>query len=78
MTANAQPLAVMRYGGYSAESYVGSVDDGYAPQMQAPQMQMQAPPPQWGDVGQNHRGPFGDYMSDGQCSFVNEQPVGNC
>lgn len=26
----------------------------------------------------NRRGPFGDYMSDGQCSFVNEVPVGQC
>lgn len=33
---------------------------------------------QWYDVGQNYRGPFGDYMSDGQCSFVNGEPVGNC
>ena len=32
----------------------------------------------WYDVGQNYRGPFGDYMSDGQCSFVNGEPVGNC
>jgi hypothetical protein len=42
------------------------------------QMQMQAPAQQWYDAGQNYRGPFGDYMSDGQCSFVNEVPVGNC
>jgi hypothetical protein len=28
--------------------------------------------------GDNYRGPFGDYMSDGQCSFVNGVPVGNC
>jgi hypothetical protein len=39
---------------------------------------MGAQPPHWADVGQNYRGPFGDYMSDGQCSFVNEVPVGNC
>jgi hypothetical protein len=26
----------------------------------------------------NRRGPFGDYMSDGQCSFVNGVPVGRC
>lgn len=24
------------------------------------------------------RGPFGTYMSDGNCSFVNGVPVGNC
>ena len=24
------------------------------------------------------RGPFGTYMSDGSCSFVNGVPVGNC
>ena len=24
------------------------------------------------------RGPFGTYMSDGKCSFVNGIPVGNC
>lgn len=24
------------------------------------------------------RGPFGNYMSDGNCSFVNGVPVGNC
>ena len=41
-------------------------------------MQDQGAAPQWGDVGQNYRGPFGDYMSDGQCSFVNGVPVGNC
>ncbi len=29
-------------------------------------------------TGTNYRGPFGDYMSDGQCSFVNGIPVGNC
>jgi hypothetical protein len=40
--------------------------------------QGQGSAPQWGDVGQNYRGPFGDYMSDGQCSFVNGVPVGNC
>jgi hypothetical protein len=34
--------------------------------------------PQWGQVGQNYRGPFGDYMSDGNCSFVNGVAVGNC
>jgi hypothetical protein len=34
--------------------------------------------PQWGEVGQNYRGPFGDYMSDGNCSFVNGVAVGNC
>jgi len=28
--------------------------------------------------GQNYRGPFGDYMSDGRCSFVNDIPVGDC
>jgi hypothetical protein len=28
--------------------------------------------------GQNYRGPFGDYMSDGRCSFVNGIPVGDC
>lgn len=28
--------------------------------------------------GSNYRGPFGDYMSDGNCSFVNGIPVGNC
>lgn len=28
--------------------------------------------------GDNYRGPFGDYMSDGTCSFVNGVPVGNC
>ena len=39
---------------------------------------MQAGQQQWYDVGQNYRGPFGDYMSDGQCSYVNEVPVGNC
>jgi hypothetical protein len=26
----------------------------------------------------NRRGPFGDYMSDGKCSFVNGVPVGRC
>jgi hypothetical protein len=26
----------------------------------------------------NRRGPFGDYMSDGECSFVNGIPVGKC
>lgn len=35
--------------------------------------------PHWADVGQNYRGPFGDYMSDGQgCSAVNGILVGNC
>jgi len=28
--------------------------------------------------GHNYRGPFGNYMSDGRCSFVNGVPVGNC
>jgi hypothetical protein len=28
--------------------------------------------------GHNDRGPFGNYMSDGRCSFVNGVPVGNC
>ena len=28
--------------------------------------------------GQLDRGPFGTYMSDGQCSFVNGIPVGAC
>jgi hypothetical protein len=31
-----------------------------------------------GGQGMNRRGPFGDYMSDGQCSFVNGVPVGRC
>jgi hypothetical protein len=35
-------------------------------------------PQHWSEVGQNYRGPFGDYMSDGQCSFVNGVAVGNC
>ena len=28
--------------------------------------------------GDLDRGPFGTYMSDGNCSFVNGVPVGNC
>lgn len=71
----------------------GALNRGAAPQapiaQQAPYGQnpyaqspyAQAPPQQpqhWGDVGQNDRGPFGDYMSDGQCSFVNGVAVGNC
>lgn len=28
--------------------------------------------------GYNRRGPFGDSMSDGRCSFVNGIPVGQC
>ncbi len=28
--------------------------------------------------GDNYRGPFGDYLSDGNCSFVNGIPVGDC
>ena len=74
-------------------SPLGALNRGAAPQapiaQQAPYGQnpyaqspyAQAPPQQpqhWGDVGQNDRGPFGDYMSDGQCSFVNGEPVGNC
>ncbi|MFM9882209.1 MAG: hypothetical protein ACKVQT_04215 [Burkholderiales bacterium] len=31
-----------------------------------------------GGVPMNRRGPFGDYMSDGRCSFVNGVPVGRC
>jgi len=31
-----------------------------------------------GGQAMNRRGPFGDYMSDGQCSFVNGVPVGRC
>ena len=34
--------------------------------------------PLWADVGQNYRGPFGDYMSDGKCSAVNGIMVGDC
>ena len=34
--------------------------------------------PHWADVGQNYRGPFGDYMSDGKCSAVNGIMVGDC
>ena len=34
--------------------------------------------PHWADVGQNYRGPFGDYMSDGKCSAVNGILVGDC
>jgi hypothetical protein len=41
--------------------------------------QAQGGAPHWADVGQNYRGPFGDYMSDGQgCSAVNGILVGNC
>ena len=29
-------------------------------------------------AGQLDRGPFGTYMSDGNCSFVSGVPVGNC
>ncbi len=32
----------------------------------------------WSEVGQNYRGPFGDYMSDGKCSAVNGVMVGDC
>jgi hypothetical protein len=35
-------------------------------------------PPHWSEVGQNYRGPFGDYMSDGKCSAVNGIMVGEC
>ena len=31
-----------------------------------------------GYSGALDRGPFGTYMSDGKCSFVNGVPVGNC
>lgn len=31
-----------------------------------------------GYSGQLDRGPFGTYMSDGSCAFVNGVPVGNC
>ena len=31
-----------------------------------------------GGQATNRRGPFGDYMSDGKCSFVNGVPVGRC
>jgi hypothetical protein len=31
-----------------------------------------------GGQAMNRRGPFGDYRSDGQCSFVNGVPVGRC
>jgi hypothetical protein len=34
--------------------------------------------PAGGGQAMNRRGPFGDYMSDGQCSFVNGVPVGRC
>lgn len=47
--------------------------------------QLQATPPgytgnNWGVTGPgyNRRGPFGDSMSDGRCSFVNGIPVGDC
>jgi hypothetical protein len=33
---------------------------------------------QCGGRAMNRRGPFGDYMSDGRCSFVNGVPVGQC
>ena len=31
-----------------------------------------------GGQAMNRRGPFGDHMSDDQCSFVNGVPVGRC
>jgi hypothetical protein len=37
-----------------------------------------APADKWLGPGYNHRGPFGDAMSDGQCSFINGIPVGDC
>lgn len=57
------------------QQYEQMLAQQYQQQMQAQQQQQQQ---SWGDVGQNDRGPFGDYMSDGECSFVNGIPVGNC
>ena len=37
-----------------------------------------SPADKWLGPGYNDRGPFGDAMSDGQCSFINGIPVGNC
>ncbi|MBL8538095.1 MAG: hypothetical protein JNM59_11885 [Hyphomonadaceae bacterium] len=57
------------------QQYEQMLAEQYQQQMLAQQYQQQQ---SWGDVGQNDRGPFGDYMSDGECSFVNGVPVGNC
>jgi hypothetical protein len=38
-----------------------------------------SPADKWvGSEGYNYRGPFGDAMSDGKCSFINGIPVGDC
>jgi len=50
---------------------------GYARPIGGAAYQMM-PAPHWADVGQNYRGPFGDYMSDGQCGYQSGVPVGNC
>jgi hypothetical protein len=61
---------------------VGSGIWGYAnnprPQGHISDNCYRAPSGGGGGQAMNRRGPFGDYMSDGQCSFVNGVPVGRC